>query len=114
MSFYNQSEIPFYFQLAQSFALSDRYFASVLGPTFPNRSYLLAATSFGHLTTSDTFPPPGGYKPRTGTILDTLEAAGVSWADYCQDAPPAAVFRPFSATAVDPHFFPLTLLLAQA
>src|SRR5262249_43042530 len=60
MAFYTQEEIPFYYGLAQSFAIDDRYFSSVLGPTFPNRSYLTAATSFGHLTTSDTFPPPGG------------------------------------------------------
>jgi phospholipase C len=57
MNFYNQEEIPFYYDLAEKFAIDDRYFASVLGPTFPNRSYVLAATSFGHLTTSDTLPP---------------------------------------------------------
>src|SRR6516165_1532354 len=75
MAFYNQNEIPFYYDLAQKFALNDRYFASVLGPTFPNRSYLMAATSFGHLTTSDSFPPfaSGGYKPITGTIFDLME-----------------------------------------
>jgi len=56
MGFYNQNEIPFYYDLAQKFAISDRHFSSVLGPTFPNRSYLMAATSFGHLTTDDTFP----------------------------------------------------------
>jgi phospholipase C len=38
MAFYNQNEIPFYYDLAQKFAIDDRYFASVLGPTFPNRS----------------------------------------------------------------------------
>ncbi|HEX8109484.1 MAG TPA: alkaline phosphatase family protein, partial [Kofleriaceae bacterium] len=68
MGFYNQDEIPFYYELAQQFAIDDRYFSSVLGPTFPNRSYLMTATSFGHLTTQDEFPPPGGYKPITGTI----------------------------------------------
>ena len=57
MGFYTQDDIPFYYNLASQFAVNDRYFAPVLGPTFPNRSYLLAATSFGHLTTSDTFPP---------------------------------------------------------
>jgi len=74
MAFYNQNEIPFYYELAQKFAVNDRYFASVLGPTFPNRSYELAGTSFGHLTTSDSFPPPGsgGYKPITGTIFDLM------------------------------------------
>jgi phospholipase C len=82
MGFYTQDDIPFYYNLASQFAINDRYFASVLGPTFPNRAYLLAATSFGHLTTSDTFPPPGGYKPINGTILDLLEKNNVSWADY--------------------------------
>src|SRR5471032_2992729 len=53
MAFYNQNEIPFYYDLAQKFAVNDRYFASVLGPAFPSRSYLMAATSVGHLTTSD-------------------------------------------------------------
>jgi len=82
---------------------------------FPeDRSYLAAATSFGHLTTSDTFPPPGGYKPITGTIFDLLDQNHVSWADYFQDAPQGATFRLFSATGVDPHFFPLPVFLAQA
>jgi phospholipase C len=114
MGFYNQADIPFYYDLATSFAVNDRYFASLLGPTFPNRSYLLAATSFGHLTTSDTFPPPGGYKPITGTIFDLLDKNKVSWADYFQDAPQGGSFRLFSATAADPHFLPLPLFLAQA
>jgi len=96
MAFYNQNEIPFYYDLAQKFAIDDRYFASVLGPTFPNRSYLLAATSFGHFTTNDTYPPPGGYKPITGTILDLFDQNNVSWFDYFQDAPQAAVFRTFN------------------
>ena len=114
MGFYTQDDIPFYYNLASQFAINDRYFASVLGPTFPNRSYLLAATSFGHLTTSDTFPPPGGYKPVNGTILDLLEKNNVSWADYFQDAPQAGAFRLFGATGIDPHFFPLPVLLQQA
>ena len=116
MNFYDQSDIPFYYDLAQKFAIDDRYFCSVLGPTFPNRSYLLAATSFGHLTTSDSFPLPGsgGYKPITGTIFDLLEKNGVSWADYFSDVPAGGSFRPFGATGVDPHFLPVKLFLAQA
>ena len=46
MSFYNQDELPFYYGLAQDFALSDRHFASTLGPTFPNRAYLNAVEAF--------------------------------------------------------------------
>ena len=115
MSFYDQADLPFYYDLAQKFAIDDRYFASVLGPTFPNRSYLMAATSFGHLTTSDTFPPvPNGYKPITGTIFDLLDKNGITWADYFQDAPQGGSFRLFSATGIDPHFLPLPVFLAQA
>ena len=59
MSFYNQDEIPFYYNLAANFAVNDRYFSPMLGPTFTNRAYFMAATSFGHLSTNDEFPPPG-------------------------------------------------------
>lgn len=109
ISYYNQDDLPFYYNLAENFAMDDRYFASVLGPTFPNRSYLMAATSFGHLTTNDTFPPPGGYKPVTGTIFDLLDKNGVTWGDYFQDAPQSGSFR-----SGDPHQLPLPVFLAQA
>lgn len=111
IGFYDQDDIPFYYDLAQKFAISDRHFSSVLGPTFPNRSYLMAATSFGHLTTNDTLPPLGstGYKPITGTIFDLLDKNHVSWADYFQDAPQAASFR-----VLDPHALPLAAFFVQA
>ena len=116
MGFYNQNDISFYYDLAQKFAISDRHFSSVLGPTFPNRSYLMAATSFGHLTTNDTFPPLGstGYKPITGTIFDLLDKYDVSWADYFQDAPQGGSFRLFSSTNLEPHYLPLAAFFVQA
>ena len=113
MGFYNRDDLPFYYGLAQNFAISDRHFCSVLGPTFPNRSYAMAATSFGHVTTNDEIPPVGGYKPIHGTIFDLMDQNNVSWADYFQDVPQGASFLPFSATSVDPHFLPYSLFLAQ-
>jgi len=113
MGFYTQAELPFYYDLAQKFAISDRHFCSVLGPTFPNRSYSLAATSFGHLTTNDEIPPTGGYKPLTGTIFDLMEKHAVTWADYFQDVPAGGSFRLFSLTGADPHFLPYSVFLAQ-
>jgi phospholipase C len=116
MNFYNQDEIPFYYDLAQKFSIDDRYFCSVLGPTFPNRAFLSAATSFGHLTTSEILPPPGGYKPLTGTIYDLLDKNQITWADYFQDVPAGGSFRPFTGVpaTTDPHFLPYKLFLAQA
>ena len=113
MGYYTQAELPFYYDLAQKFAISDRHFSSVLGPTFPNRSYSYAATSFGHVTTNDEIPPLGGYKPLTGTIFDLLEAHAVTWANYFQDVPSGGSFRLFTLNGADPHFLPYSLFLAQ-
>jgi phospholipase C len=110
MSFYNEDDLAFYYDLAQTFALSDRHFSSVLGPTFPNRSYLMAATSFGHLTTSEEVPdiaqaPFLVYRPLTGTIFDLLDQHCVLWANYYQDVPQGASFRNFLADPAHFRFF---------
>jgi phospholipase C len=110
MSFYNQDDLPFYYGLAESFAMNDRQFSSVLGPTFPNRSYLMAATSFGHVTTDDSIPPVVGYKPITGTIFDEFDSHGVTWADYWEDLPQDSSFRPTDTT----NNLPLATFFLQA
>ena len=80
ISYYDQNDLPFYYALAQSFAIGDRYFCSVLGPTFPNRMHLLAGTSFGHIR--NDLNPTGFVQP---TIFDTLNAHNVSWKVYYND-----------------------------
>jgi phospholipase C len=112
MGFYTQDDLPFYYDLARKFAIDDRYFSSVTGPTLPNRFYLMAATSFGHVDTGDS--APGTFKPITGTVLDLLDTAGVSWTDYFQDGPQAASFRTPSGSATDPHFQSVQTFLASA
>jgi phospholipase C len=114
MGFYTQDDLPFYYELAQRFAIDDRFFAAVLGPTFPNRAYLMAATSFGHVVTSDEVPPLVGYKPVHGTIFDLLDRNGVSWVNYYQDVPQGASFRVLGSTLFSKHFLPLPLFLAEA
>jgi phospholipase C len=103
MGFYTQEDIPFYYYLAEKFAIDDRYFAPVLGPTFPNRSYLMAATSFGHLSGDETVQRSGlltiPYKPITGTIFDLLDHFNVTWADYYSDVPEAVSFLDQTALA---------------
>ncbi len=109
MGYYNETDLPFYYSLAETFAIDDRYFCSVVGPTFPNRSYEMAATSFGHLTTDEIFPPPGGYKPITGTIFDLLDQNGVSWTNYFSDLPTSFIFD-----QIPGHIAPISFFLAQA
>ncbi len=81
MGYYDQTDLPYYYELATQFATSDRFFSSVLSRTIPNRMYLFAGTSFGHV---DPDPPPSGGWPQP-TIFDHLDAAGVSWTYYYQD-----------------------------
>jgi phospholipase C len=107
MGFYTDVDLPFYYDIAKTFAISDRFFAAVIGQTFPNRAYFGAGTSFGHLTTSEIITA-GGYKPINGTIYDRLDAAGITWTDYFSDLPYAMVFavssghtKPVSSFATD-------------
>jgi phospholipase C len=110
MGYYTDSDLPFYYDLAKTFAISDRYFAAVIGQTFPNRAYFTAGTSFGHLTTSElvTLQCHGGYQPITGTIYDHMDTAGVSWVDYFSDLPYSISYKtssghtkPIAAFATD-------------
>ena len=79
MGYWEKADLPFYYSLASTFPIADRYFCSVLGQTFPNRRYLLAGTSLGMI--NDGVPNPLDY-PANGTIFDGLHKAGVSFADY--------------------------------
>ncbi len=94
MEYYDQSDIPYYYALARAFAISDRHFASLLGPTWPNRMYALAATSWGIVTNS--FPPNADPdRVPYSNLLSELNAAKVQWRDY---ADPLSEFELFSDT----------------
>src|SRR3984885_939339 len=45
MGYWTERDLPFYHALARTFPLADRWFSSCLGPTFPNRRFLLAGTA---------------------------------------------------------------------
>src|SRR5215831_2625604 len=75
MGYYRAGDLNYYYKLYKNFAMGDRYFASVLSQTFPNRFYLIAGTSFGHIRNDfGTYTQP--------TIFGQLQAAGISWKIY--------------------------------
>jgi phospholipase C len=43
LSQYHESDLPNYWQYARTFTLGDRFFANVLGPSFPGHTFVLAA-----------------------------------------------------------------------
>jgi phospholipase C len=92
MAYYTAKDLPYYYKLYRSFAMGDRYFCGLLGPTFPNRYYLLAATSFGHI--SNTFPDLSGPEYSQRSIFNVLDEAPtpITWKVYYSDLPFAGIF----------------------
>ncbi len=100
MGYYKREDIPLYFDLADAFTLCDRYFASVLGPTDPNRVMWLTGSLDPEgkhggpcLTTLVADRPTqfGQYTWRT--MPENLAEAGVSWKVY-QDASSLTLLNP--------------------
>ena len=111
MGYHAREDIPFQFALAESFTVCDAYFCSVLGPTWPNRLYLMSASidpggTQGGPIISNRDPSLYRWK----TYPEALTDAGVEWKVYqevdnygCnvleyfqsfQDAPPSSpLFR---------------------
>jgi phospholipase C len=78
MGYYDQTDIPFYYDLASTFAISDSYFCDVLGPTYPNRMYLMGGTSFGIVTTDLNMLAPSG----ANQIFKHLNEKNITWKNY--------------------------------
>jgi phospholipase C len=79
--YYDWTDLPYYYELATQYATSDRWFASELANTVPNRMFLFAGTAYG--TTYPEVPAPGAFAQPV--IFDTLVKHGVSWSYYSQD-----------------------------
>ena len=79
MGYWTEDDLPFYYGLARTFPLADRWFSSCLGPTFPNRRFLIAGTAHGLI---DDAPYDLLDYPPAGTIFDLLSRHGISWANY--------------------------------
>lgn len=109
MGYFDNRQLPGYWDLASRFVLADRYFQSIMGPTIPNRIYSLAGTSDGLVT--NALPSDGFDFP---TIFDQLKEAGVSWAYYHQpipEFPPLPMY--FRSIRADPSMIERLLPLAD-
>ena len=81
MGYYPAEKLPFYYWLANTFAISDRHFSSVLAGTWPNRNFLYAADSPRITESSD------GVLSGVPTMFDALDDAHVSWRVYVDGTP---------------------------
>jgi phospholipase C len=80
MGFYDDRDLPFYWNVADSYVLFDRFFTSAAGGSVWNHLFWVTATPGN--PAADVIPVAGfGDLP---TIFDRLEAKGISWKFYVQ------------------------------
>jgi phospholipase C len=90
MGYWTEADLPFYHGLARVFPVADRWFCSCLGPTFPNRRFLIAGTAHGLI---DDLPWDLVDYPAAGTIFDTLTKHGIFWVNYHNVHPVPVVLK---------------------
>jgi phospholipase C len=87
---YNSTTLPVMNQLAAEFAIFDNFFASMQGPTWPNRQMAMAASTGQRVQNTETFFWEGGIPGNfydTPTIFDQIVEAGMDWQLIYQDVP---------------------------
>ncbi len=81
MCYYDRTDLPFYYSLAESFTICDEYHCSVLSSTDPNRFTFMTGMVDPHGTGGgpeiDNSSIPGGYTWKT--YPEFLQDAGISW-----------------------------------
>jgi phospholipase C len=84
MGYYERDDVPFHFALAENFTICEGYHCSLLGPTWPNRMYLMTGwidpngTAGGPIISNVVPTPPYNWT----TYPERLEQAGISWQVY--------------------------------
>jgi phospholipase C len=94
MGYFTRADIPFYFALADAFTVCDAYYASIFGPTNPNRLFLwtgtsgLAAGNDGEIVITN---PPQEKNETADPARDSKEFAGLDWPTYAERLQEAGV-----------------------
>jgi phospholipase C len=80
MATYEQADLPFYYWVASTYALSDRHFAPMVSGTFGNRNFFMFGSPAGVVDSGISFPDPS-----TNSIFRELMSAGFTWGAYSDD-----------------------------
>jgi phospholipase C len=103
LGFYDETDLPYYYEMAAQFATSDSFHSPVLANTIPNRQFMFCATSQGRI-----FPSPAGHAPWTcPTIFSSLQTANVSWEYFYNDGVLLAQFQDWNNPAIQQKVFPV-------
>lgn len=89
MGYYDDRDIPFYWNVADEYVLFDSFFGSAAGGSLTNHMFWTTGGP-GDDDPSETVPAGGFDAP---TIFDRLEAKGVSWKFYVRNYDRRLTFR---------------------
>ena len=89
MGYYDDRDIPFYWNVADNYVLFDRLFTSAAAGSVWNHMYWVTGSPGN--PQADTLLP-GGFD-NVPTIFDRLQAAGIPWKFYVQNYKPEINFR---------------------
>jgi len=90
MKGFKPEAVPVYAALVQEFAVFDRWFSSIPGPTQPNRLFVYSATSHGS-TSHVKRQLAKGYPQKT--IFDSMHENGLDFGIYFQNIPTTLFYR---------------------
>jgi phospholipase C len=96
MGYFGREDVPFTWAVADQYASSDRWFSSVLGPTFPNRFYLHSGQSGGRMDNALVAADWPSFPHQ-------MAEAGVPWTYYYSDVPFLGLFADLKDLA-DAHY----------
>jgi phospholipase C len=85
MGYYPYGFLPALDFLAYNFVVCDHWYASVPGPTWPNRFFAHSGTSLGHVDMPEGIFNPAIHLYDQRTMYDELDGAGVDWRIYYGD-----------------------------
>jgi phospholipase C len=93
IGYYTEHDLPFTPYNAKAFTAFDRFFCSLLGPTYVNREYMHAAQSYGEIDNVIPASPTHGELgfPDT-TIFALLKSRGIDSRYYYTDLPISALW----------------------
>lgn len=92
MGYYDGSDIPYYWNLADNYVLFDQFFSSARDGSGPNHMFWVDG-SYPVVPKDMTLQD---VLANTPTIFDELQAAGVSWKFYVQNYDPTITYRTLS------------------
>jgi phospholipase C len=109
MKCYSPSQLPVLNALAREFAVCDNWFASMPGPTCPNRFFFHAASAGGldHSPKQSEivkWETVSGFNFKNGTIYDVLKKNNIKWRIYAgDDFPAVASLKGIRLTDIHPY-----------